>query len=888
MAISSRTVTLSDASVIKKATDTVLLIQMTGIQTGGTIIGTGAGLYEFHIVESVNRNDNTVILKSTPGIFSPTDELVQMVRVPSYKNATVAQGNTLACQGWNRAAGTGGVLALMVDETLTLNGNIDVSGLGFNGGKAYTEAYTGPCSFIGSDGTNLADYPGTSNLAGYKGEGAILKSHFDAYPKGYGRAWNGGGGGNGKWSGGGGGGNGQAGGSGDDQACYIQGFERAAGNYGDGIKYDEFDISTRVFMGGGGGAGTGINTSGGGNGGGIVIIVAQKLEFAGNTAIKANGDTVRGTPNSAGAGGGGGGGSIFLSAADFGDIRVEIMVGGGGSVDGVDCSTAYSRGAGGGGSGGFLLTANDESWYTGLGGKLKRRGGAVGRITRSTGGSCPLSYATLGQEGIYRGGFQVQLRGFLRNYITTSNITACYGEAVTVEASQPLGGDGDFTYTWESAPAGTADWTPISGITDKDSITFTYTFGQSTQVRRKVTSGSVDDFSSYITITVEAPINNTIAPADTTLCWQSSYVIRGNTPTAGGGGGPYRIQWQELQSNTWENIPQATGNNLTVPLHTGGGIQKYQRLVTSEVTGCVSGDSSAITVQPVIAGNTITPGAQRVCEDRAQKLAGPEPTGGTGSYTYQWQVKTEESDWTDILTDAAAIDYQPVLNTSPIAGANLYEERSYRRHVTSGACQSQSTDNGVTVRFDQQSSPSDIEIPNHDQVGSNALRFMFSEDLVAVAPAVGGGIWSSADEGIGFNPPDAPAATVSNLQLGVNTVIWTVSNGTCASEPDSIKIEVTDVTIPNGFSPNGDGINECFRVAGGENASSSEITVLDRYHNVVFESKSFRGSSDLDNCSGWWDGRTSSGKELPSGTYFYQLTLNGDKVYKGYVVLKKQ
>ena len=130
---------------------------------------------------------------------------------------------------------------------------------------------------------------------------------------------------------------------------------------------------------------------------------------------------------------------------------------------------------------------------------------------------------------------------------------------------------------------------------------------------------------------------------------------------------------------------------------------------------------------------------------------------------------------------------------------------------------------------------------------------------------------------------------MNNLQLGVNTVIWTVSNGVCVSPSVSVIIEVKDVVIPTGFSPNGDCINDFFEIVGAENATSSELIILDRNNNVVFESKSYKGSCDERkcNCSGWWDGRNSSGNELPSGTYFYQLILNGDKVYKGYVVLKK-
>jgi gliding motility-associated-like protein len=887
--INSRIVTFSGASVFKQK-DTVLMIQMTGIQTGGTIDNTNAGRYEFHIVESAVGN--TVTLKSTPGSFS-TSELVQIVRVPSYKNAIIPSGNTLQCAPWSWASGTGGVLALMVDETLTLQGNIDVSGLGFNGGAVST-IYAGMCSF--APPYNSPNYQqNDANRAGNKGEGAITTSHFNpgVSPnniRGYEKICNGGGGGNGQWSGGGGGANGGAGGSGDDQACGKAGFPISVGNNGQEVKYNEIIVlSEHAFMGGGGGAGTGIGTAGG-NGGGIVILVAQKIKFEGNAAIKANGGSVPempgmsdnpAKPSTAGAGGGGGGGSILLSAADYGDIRVEIAGGDGGSVLRVNCvdNNADSRGAGGGGGGGFLLTTRDTS---GIGHKIKIKGGVEGRIANTIGGTCGASYSGPGQNAVCRSNFQVQMKGFFRNYIMTPDTETCSGKQLTIEASQPQGGNGNFTYSWESTPMETDDWTAIPDADGKD---LTCTITQSIRVRRIVTSEGIVDFSSSITITAEAPVNNTIAPAaDTTLCWKESLAIRGNMPT-GGGGGPYEIQWQEFKNNTWVDIDQAADLNLTASLQAGGGDQTYRRQVTS-VKGCVSeGNTSVIHVQPLITNNTITPDDQKVCEDNAQKLTGPELEGGAGSYQYYWQVKTEGRDWTDLSNPDTDADCQPILNTPQITGADLYQERSYRRFVRSGTCQSQS--NEVTVHFDRQSSASNIETPG-DQVGSNALRFQFSEKLDAEPPAIGSGIWSSADEKLSFNPPNEPSTTVSNLQLGNNTVIWTVSNGACVSEPDSVKIEVIDITIPNGFSPNGDGINECFRIVGGENAVTGEITVLDRYNNVVFESKAFKGVGALDQCSGWWDGRTSSGKELPTGTYFYKLTLNGDKVYKGYVVLKKQ
>ncbi len=96
---------------------------------------------------------------------------------------------------------------MFVTSTLTLNADINVSGLGFKGANwdLEDELYEGDCS---NTNPNLYDdfYYGMSPvLAGRKGEG-ITSVLFNSL-RGKGRNINGGGGGNGKLSGGGGGGN---------------------------------------------------------------------------------------------------------------------------------------------------------------------------------------------------------------------------------------------------------------------------------------------------------------------------------------------------------------------------------------------------------------------------------------------------------------------------------------------------------------------------------------------------------------------------------------------------------------------------------------------------------------------------------------------------------
>ena len=866
--------------------DTVLIIQMTGLSQEGTIVN-NAGRYELNIVTNVVEDGSDFIVTLKAPVASDYDvrEIVQMIRVPSYKNATTT--GTLTCKAWNLEEGTGGVLALIVEDLFTVNHNVDVSGRGFRGGMADINPYAGGC---GNQLSVLENQP----LAGNKGEGAIMLSYLNQVKKGWGPTSNGGGGGNGQWSGGGGGANGGLGGNGGNQACGAAGSY--GGNYGLGVRYDLIDPSKHVFMGGGGGAGTrdaeGTGTAGG-NGGGIVIIVANRLRFTSNAAIKANGEAVNGVAIKAGAGGGGAGGSILISANSFDDnnIKAEIMGGKGGNVDvEAQCgNSASSGGAGGGGSGGLLLTSRNrdtfKEWYENPD-RFNMANGNFGEFVNKPLQTqlCVASeeFITSGENGIYLGDFKVHANGFLLNYIFTQDTYVCYDETITVSASEPVVDIRIvFSFQWQSSQTGLDDW---KDIPNENEINLTMRFTHDLYVRRAVNTGTFVDYTLPVKISVYEPVINEIASMENTvLCGGQSLTVFEDVQITGGGneGIHYYITWQKFDG-VWENIIGALGINLTIeiPDETIARTYRFQRTVES-ANGCISrAQTSDIIVQPAIKNNAISPEDLELCEDTALPIVGFLPSGGEGTIAYQWQISTNGNDWKDIEgTAAKQQDYRPNLITHGGYGKGMY-----RRLAESGRCVDAS--NIVHVSFYQQPSSSQIYGPHRGE--DDPLIFQFSMPLVAVQPSIGVGVWSSDSENLRFQNPKDASTTVSELQMGSNTVYWTVSNGVCVTIPAKLVIYVDDVVIPSGFSPTGDGKNDCFRVIGGENALTSELTVFDRYNNVVFESKDFnKGSSNLDDCNGWWDGRSTSGNQLPAGTYYYQLILNGNKIYKGYVILKR-
>jgi len=71
--------------------------------------------------------------------------------------------------------------------------------------------------------------------------------------------------------------------------------------------------------------------------------------------------------------------------------------------------------------------------------------------------------------------------------------------------------------------------------------------------------------------------------------------------------------------------------------------------------------------------------------------------------------------------------------------------------------------------------------------------------------------------------------------------------------------------VPNVFTPNGDGNNDVFKVEG-TSVESIEGEIYNRWGEKLFS---------WDTLNGAWDGRTSSGKETPDGTYFYIIKAKG-------------
>lgn len=390
--------------------DRVLIIQMKGARVDssntsshGSVINLyDAGNYEFATIGDVTGNVITTVYPLDESYFTNAvtrdSAYVQLIRVPVY-SGDVNVTSTLKPQAWSASSRTGGVLAIELTGTLTLQANISADTLGFCGapnlsvtascgydtayyyqstianhssctgcGYAYAETRVSSiASFGGCSAPCTTNRMNTSDnrMAGFRGE-SIAANNFKKtfasgsipiayFIKGRGRWANGGGGGSNHNGGGGGGGNYGAGGWGGRMynntptGCPSTTFDSRRGFGGANLT----PTKGKVFMGGGGGGGhvNGGQGSGGTTGGGIIFISAASIANGGSYTISANAKDNNTSATGDGSGGGGAGGTILFDVSGSFENPITVSVKGG---KGGDHSQSNCHGPGGGGGGGVI------------------------------------------------------------------------------------------------------------------------------------------------------------------------------------------------------------------------------------------------------------------------------------------------------------------------------------------------------------------------------------------------------------------------------------------------------------------------------------------------------------------------------------------------------
>lgn len=141
------------------------------------------------------------------------------------------------------------------------------------------------------------------------------------------------------------------------------------------------------------------------------------------------------------------------------------------------------------------------------------------------------------------------------------------------------------------------------------------------------------------------------------------------------------------------------------------------------------------------------------------------------------------------------------------------------------------------------------------------------------------------DLGDGTNSTTADPSDIYS-SYGNYNVILVATNSSGCSDTFSIMIHVDDIsllTIPNIFTPNGDGQNDVFHAITVKGITSFNAAIYDRWGLKLYE---------WANVAEGWNGQAKNGKPSPDGTYYYIISgegIDGKKYqYNGYLQLLRE
>lgn len=292
--------------------------------------------------------------------------------------------------------------------------------------------------------------------------------------------------------------------------------------------------------------------------------------------------------------------------------------------------------------------------------------------------------------------------------------------------------------------------------------------------------------------------------------------------------------------------------------------------------GNITGGALAIgvyhTPEPQIRMDQQARESLRVCNSLLT-LQIDDPDNGIGSWVFN---PAQDISQVEVGTD----EYEVSINAAIKSAYTLVGEPPYQAVYLS-----QASSTGC-IGYDT------IDLYFYEQPAQAVARdtFLFlinTIQLMADPPTAGWGEWELTS-GFGeiendtlYNSP------VHELGLGKNDFTWTVSNGEgeglCSSSYDISIVIRADVNRYEGFSPNGDMLNEYFIMQGLPYADDFTFTVFNSLGSLVRTvTKDEAENMDVDESlieNGLaedemvvWDGRANNGNFVPSGTYYYVIT----------------
>jgi gliding motility-associated-like protein len=393
----------------------------------------------------------------------------------------------------------------------------------------------------------------------------------------------------------------------------------------------------------------------------------------------------------------------------------------------------------------------------------------------------------------------------------TATDVQCHGACNGQVQLAPTGGFGGYVYTWSPVPANGQGNASATGLCPGVwTVTIADVIGCDTTLSFTITEPDT------LLITVDQVVDASCASAlDGSISITVAGGVPGYTYAWSGPGGPY-VQ---------EDL-------------TGLAPGLYIVSVT-DANGCVS--TLPITVNALITVVADAGPDVSLCEQVAIVLDGSASTGATA---YSW------TNWTG-----------QVIGTTPVLPVGTLPNGTYVFTLTASDGPCTDIDSVVVTVL---ALPIANAGPDQSIVGSGAVTLGGSPS----GPSGSAFQWvpdSLVSNAAASNPTTSPEQTTWY------TLTVTAPNG-CVDQ-DSVLVTFTpEITIPSGFTPNGDGWNDAWQIDLIDMFPDCEVEIYNRWGEMLFRSVGYKQP---------WDGRYNGG-DVPVGTYYYAVKLNDPKFPEAY------
>lgn len=370
------------------------------------------------------------------------------------------------------------------------------------------------------------------------------------------------------------------------------------------------------------------------------------------------------------------------------------------------------------------------------------------------------------------------------------------------------------------------------------------------------------------------------------------------TAFATGGSANYTYNWTSVPAGTYPTDSALTG------LCAGTYI-----VTIADVNTCSITDSITVSEPSEITVTSIQTDA--ACSESCDGSSTVTPTGGTGSYTYQWNGNTTVGQTNTLTNLCYGINYVQIFdqnNCSIIDTINIgaIDTIIANAGLDTNYCLGSTVNlNGVSggpftnVEWFELPSMNSLGTTNNittTPTSTGVFGYVFQvtgacvvtdtvfitidalpiidagedveifEDEEAILAATGGSTYSwSPGETLNDSTVSSPIASPS---ITTTYYVTGTSSGGCVAIDSVTVIVLPQIKFPDGISPNGDGANDVWIIDFIEQYPDNVVEIYNRWGELLFHADGYEQN---------WDG-TYNGKELPIGTYYYIIDLKDESI----------